>query len=178
MTTWIDTTPQFCLYAIHGQVYVDKRGGSYWEPEDELRHCAHQNNSGVVLVDCETEELSRRIRCLLDAQGLIPGVDYGIYSLHSSSQVSCPGISVRELPGRRGVDAYGNGEWKMPPRPPALAAKFKAMVEAHQSRRLDFYQRVALALGTDPAKVDAAGQKDTHEEGVSSIIRAITEDKS
>lgn len=77
MTSFCFGPPQLCQCAIHGHTDVQLRGG-YWEPEDALQRHAWQNESGVVIVDGETEDQFGRVRGLLDARGIVARTEYGI----------------------------------------------------------------------------------------------------
>ena len=125
MTSLYFGPPQFCQYAIHGHIYVQRRGG-FWEPEDELQRHARQNESGVVLIDCDTEAQFARVRELLDACGFIAGTDYGIYSVAGNEIARRVGhlrwIRVTLIPDK---DASG-----------AVRGVFSAVVDIDDDRRL------------------------------------------
>lgn len=168
MTTFHLWRPQHCQYAIHGDVYVRKRGGSFWEPEDELARHVRQNGTGVVLVDCETEESASRVRQLLDAHGFIAGVDYGVYSVQGTVTV-CPGIQVEHWTGME-VEASGTHDWRLPPMPKAMAERRRAEFEASEAERFRFFSRVMRVTGTDPAVIEAAAAKGTPSEQIRALL--------
>ncbi len=169
MTTIRMPRQQHCQYAIHGAAYVMRRGGSFWEPEDELQRSVRQNNTGVMLVDCSTEADARRVRQLLDAQGFVPGVDYGVFSLGKGG-VPCPGIDAsRDFDGCS-VEAFGDGTWKLPPRPPEVAARLEAEFEATRAERFDFYSRVAQAVGVPRSVIDSATQRPNADERIRALL--------
>lgn len=142
----------FCTYAIHGPAFVEKRGGSFWEPEDALRAKVTVAPGGLLVIDCETPEDSMAARRLLDAQGFVPGVDYGIGS-RVTEPLPCQGIVFENSYGLN-VSASGKSDWKLPPIPERIRARIEAESEKRFAASYDVSRKLAVMLGVKQSELD------------------------
>jgi hypothetical protein len=142
----------FCTYAIHGRAFVEKRGRSFWEPEDALSAKVTVAPGGLLVIDCETPEDSTEARRLLDAQGLLPGVDYGIGS-RVTEPLPCQGIVFENSYGLN-VSASGNSDWKLPPMPEHIRNRLETESEQWSATRYEASRKLAVMLGVNQSKLE------------------------
>jgi hypothetical protein len=148
-----ETPSQYCLYAIHGPAFVATRGGNFWEPEDEPQGRVLFASGGLLIVSCETPEDSVQVRKLLDAQGLVAGVDYGMGS-RGNEELPCGGILFKHGIGGN-VQATGQGDWKAPPMPEHIQTRREAESEESQAAWYDLFRETASMMGVDRLRLES-----------------------
>jgi hypothetical protein len=142
----------FCLYAIHGRAFVAKRGGNFWGPKDALLAKVTVAPGGLLVIDCETADDSIEVRKLLDKQGLVAGVDYGIGS-RLREPLPCQGIVFKHSYGLN-VNASGNSDWKPPPMPEHIRNRIEAESEEWCAARYEASRKLAVMVGVKQSELE------------------------
>jgi hypothetical protein len=160
-------TSYYCVFAFDGPTFVQKRGGNYWQPDDEIRYRICQDR-GAVRINCESEAVASTIQTLLDSGGFVRGVDYAVAYPASHDVVHCPGVSIEIGFGE--VRVRGSSAWRPEPMPEEMTKRFREEVEKDETARFKMYCRTAAAVGIDAAAIAHAAAAQTHRERVARIL--------
>jgi hypothetical protein len=165
-------SPYFCVFAFDGLAFVQKRGGSFWQPEDEIRNHICQDH-GAVRINCESETVASTVQSLLDAGGFVRGVDYAVVNPATQEVVQCPGVSIDI--GFGSVSVRGSSDWRPEPMPEQMASRYRKEAERDEAARFEMYCRTAAAVGIDAGAIARAASASTHRERMARMLAIFKE---